>query len=172
MIYFTSDLHMGHANILKYCNRPFNDVHHMNKTLIDNYNSVVNQDSIVYILGDFAFKHKGEAQKYFDRLNGNKFLIKGNHDNKDTCGLGWGGVWDLKTIDVEGQSIVLCHFPMRTWDKSHHGSYHLFGHVHGRLPPYGLSFDVGVDAWNYFPVSFEQVKKKMATLTVTTPLHT
>jgi calcineurin-like phosphoesterase family protein len=72
----------------------------------------------------------------------------------------------LKDIRIGNQKITLCHYPMRSWNCSFHGAWHLFGHVHGRMENVntGLSFDVGVDVpdWNYKPVSFEQVKEKMA----------
>ena len=61
-------------------------------------------------------------------------------------------------------SITLCHYAMRSWERSHYATWHLYGHHHGKLPPYGLSFDVGVDCWNFYPVSLDQVKEKMATL--------
>jgi calcineurin-like phosphoesterase family protein len=164
MIYFSADFHFYHNNILKYCNRPFKDVIEMNETIVANYNNKVTEQDTVWFLGDFSFTDKHRAKTLFNRLNGNKFLIKGNHDNKDICNLGWRGVWDLKSIEVEGNTIVLCHYPMRSWDKSFHGAYHAFGHCHNRLPPYGLSCDVGVDAWNYFPVSFPEFKAKMDSL--------
>ena len=162
MIYFTSDSHFSHANILKYCNRPFTDVHHMNTVLTNNWNSIIDQNDTVYFLGDFAMSNYPE--KYFDRLNGKKHLVVGNHDKKNTVNLPWESKSDLLKINVDGQIIVLCHYSMRVWDRSHHGSWHLFGHSHGKLPPYGLSFDVGVDANNYSPISFNEVKTKIKNL--------
>lgn len=105
-----------------------------------------------------------DAKKYLQRLNGNKFLIKGNHDRNTSLKDGWGGIFDFKEIKVEGQHITLCHFSLRTWNHSHHGSWSLFGHSHGTLPddPNSLSIDVGVDCHNYFPISFEEVKRIMS----------
>ena len=76
-IYLTADLHFGHENIIKYCNRPFNDVHEMNNTLINNWNSIVNEDDLIFCLGDFSFR---EADRYAKYLNGEIILIRGNHD--------------------------------------------------------------------------------------------
>ena len=71
---------------------------------------------------------------------------------------------DLKTISVNKQKIVLCHYAMRVWDGSHYNSWMLYAHSHGKLESQGKSFDVGVDCWNYVPVSFDQVVEKMKTL--------
>jgi len=76
MIYFTSDTHFDHENIIKYCNRPFKDVNHMNESMIENWNNTVNDTDTVMHLGDFSFK----SDKFINRLNGNITLIKGNHD--------------------------------------------------------------------------------------------
>lgn len=158
-IYITSDSHFNHTNIIKYCNRPFMNVGDMNESLINNWNERIRPNDIVYHLGDFGF---GEAcKKIFKRLNGNKCLIVGNHDRTDTFDYGWGWVKDVHQLKVDGQSIWLSHYPHRSWPKSFHGSWHLFGHVHGRMEPLGFSFDVGVDAWNYYPVSYEQIKNKI-----------
>jgi calcineurin-like phosphoesterase family protein len=158
-IYITSDSHFNHTNIIKYCNRPFMDVNDMNESLVYSWNERVRPNDIIYHLGDFGF---GEAcKKIFNRLNGQKCLIIGNHDRKDTFDYGWGWVKDVYSLKVDGQNIWLSHYPHRSWPKSFHGSWHLFGHVHGRMEPCGLSFDVGVDAWNFWPVSYEQIKNKI-----------
>jgi len=173
MIHFTSDTHYFHKNIIKYCNRPFTDIREMNETLIANHNSVVQPDDIVYHTGDFAFCQPKDAIKILDQLNGKIHLIKGNHDRLDNkVAERFESISAYKEIrvpdtDAKGgeQMIVLLHYAMRIWNKSHHGSWHLYGHSHGSLPDLNdsLSFDCGVDSWNYFPVSYEQVKEKMKT---------
>lgn len=157
--FFTSDTHYGHNNIIKYCNRPFKNVTEMDEALIANYNAKVGPNDEVWHLGDFSFDRN--PAKYFNRLNGRKFLVKGNHDGKETLSLPWDGVYDYKEIKVQKQNIILIHYGMRVWNKSHRGSWHLFGHSHGSLPPHGLSFDAGVDPNGYSPLSFEEVKAKM-----------
>lgn len=161
--YFTADLHLSHANIIKYCNRPFLDKDEMNEALIANWNRKVSDKDEIYVIGDFAFDTNPE--KFLDRLNGKKFLIAGNHDSKATRNCrGWEKVWNFgNEINVHNQSIVLCHYAMRVWNKSHRGSWHLYGHSHGSLPddPNLLSFDVGVDSHNYAPISFCEVKDIM-----------
>lgn len=138
----------------------------MNKVLIDNWNSVVEHGDLVYVLGDFCFRSKDSADYYLSNLNGSKILISGNHDSKSTLrAVGWKEVYKtiLETI-INDKYMVLCHYAMRTWNRSYHNSWHLFGHSHGKLGPMGKSFDIGVDSWNYFPVSFEKIVEKMATL--------
>lgn len=159
-IYFTGDTHFGHANIIKYCNRPYSSVQEMNEMLIKNWNDTVSPTDTIYHVGDFAFD--SNPQKYLVRLNGHKVLIKGNHDKKPTPG--WMQVVDYKEIKVERQTIILFHYAMRVWNKSNHGSWSLFGHSHGGLPndPKLLSFDVGVDCHGYHPISFEKVRSLMA----------
>jgi calcineurin-like phosphoesterase family protein len=82
MIYFTSDTHFGHYNILKYCNRPWKEIYHHDNQLIKNWNSVVNPDDRVYHLGDFGFKSKSVNKEIAEQLNGIKFILHGNHDKK------------------------------------------------------------------------------------------
>lgn len=165
--WFTSDTHFHHANIIKYCNRPFADTVEMNNALIENWNSVVGDNDLVYHLGDFAF---GREDFMFDmlikRLKGKIVFLKGNHDrlawrNRDKF---FAHSDSYREIEVNGKDITLCHYAMRVWNKSHHGAWHLYGHSHGTLPddPNALSFDCGVDCHNYTPISFEQVEAIMA----------
>lgn len=134
-IWFTSDLHFGHRNILKFCaeSRPFADTDEMDTKIIDRINESVMPNHDFYILGDFSF-HRDQAknQELFDRINGRKHLIIGNHDDKEIFGLGWESVSHLKEIRHNDQKIVLCHYPMEHWNKSHRGSLHLYGHVHSQ----------------------------------------
>ena len=140
----------------------------MNETIIENHNKVVKPGDLVYNLGDFTLKIPlPAALTFFKRLKGNQYLIKGNHE---TVGekLPWIWVKDLEQLHpkIEGiEPITLCHYAMRTWKNSHHGSWMLYGHSHGMLPeiPESLSFDVGVDCWDFYPVSIEEIKAKMAT---------
>ena len=140
------------------------------EALIRNWNNKVPQDGIVYHLGDFCFD-EDEAKKIIERLNGQIFLIKGNHDRKINSYkhmFGWvRDYYELKVDDPDArggkQLIVLCHYAMRVWNKSHHGAFHCYGHSHGSLPddPHSKSFDVGVDCHNYTPLSYREVKTIM-----------
>lgn len=172
--FFTSDLHFGHEKIIGFAKRPFTSVEEMDQTLIKNWNQTVTDKDDIYIIGDFSF-HKGSTTKLIlNELNGNKFAVRGNHDIKRfNSDIKKRFIWvkDLHTIkipdlDVLGgnQIIALCHYPLLTWDRVHYGSWMLHGHCHGnmRYPFKGRILDVGVDAWDYKPVSYEQIKAKMA----------
>lgn len=170
-ILFTSDTHFGHANIIRYCNRPFKSVLEMDECMISNWNQKVSKDDTVYHLGDFAFgRYWEDIDKYRKRLNGKIHLIKGNHDKSKLffrhgfTNFNWNSFQEIK---VQGQDITLCHYALRVWNKSHHGAWHLYGHSHGSLmdDPNSLSFDVGVDCHNYTPLSFDEVAKIMSTKT-------
>lgn len=158
-IWFTADMHFGHKNIIKYCNRPFDTVEQMDAVLIDNWNRRVAPDDHVYVVGDFTF-NRNRVPAYLERLLGKKTLIVGNHDKDPDVSLGWHDVKSYHEMYHHNKFIVLCHYAMRVWNKSHHGSYMLYGHSHGGLPGNGNSLDVGVDCWDYSPVSFSEIMKK------------
>jgi len=168
MIWFTSDTHFGHTNIIKYCNRPYKSVHQMNEDLILKWNNVVKSGDQVYHLGDFCMGKKNKPKIWVPRLNGHIHLIRGNHD-LHVGNQGVASVQHYKELKIEGQKIVLLHYPMRTWNGSYRGSWHLFGHTHGSMTVrHGrktldgcLAMDVGVDCHNYCPINFEQIKKMM-----------
>ncbi len=158
-IWFTSDTHFGHTNIIKYCGRPFSSTEEHDNTLIDNINILVSPKDTLYHLGDFAFH---SIKQYRERINcKNIILVRGNHDRQvPNC---FSNVYDIRKLKLYGYKIIICHFAMRVWDNSHHGSYHLYGHSHNTLTEgiYSLSFDCGVDGNDYKPWSFEEVIDKM-----------
>ena len=172
MIYFTSDTHYGHANIIKYSKRPFAHVDEMNEALIKNWNSVVQPGDTVYHLGDFAFARPDKIESILGRLKGQKILLWGNHDKslwheKEMLKRYFNKVGDYFELNVpdtdvdRGQrKVVMCHYPMITWNKAHYGAFMLHGHCHGslRYPFVGKILDVGVDVHNYPPISYDQVK--------------
>jgi len=154
MIFFTSDEHFGHANIIKYCNRPFKSVEEMDEELIRRHNLVVSNQDVVIHVGDFTTRY--EPSIYVCKLNGHPVFLKGSHDK-------W--LHDTPTIwegTIDGQYIVACHYAMRVWPRSHYNSWQLYGHSHGKLEPIGKQWDVGVDNNNFTPVSFEQLKVIMS----------
>ncbi len=176
MIYFTADTHFYHENIIRYCNRPFKNAEEMNETIIANWNAIVRPVDSIYVLGDFvignAEKQKERLGNIVKRLKGNIFLVKGSHDKLDSYeptlldkDAQRFHIFEdrIVTISVEGQEIVLCHYAMRVWPKSHFGTWHLFGHSHCRLEGWGKSFDVGVDCWGFRPLSFSDIRKIMET---------
>jgi len=173
-IFFTADPHWHHGNILKYCNRPFKDVQEMNEALITNWNAKVQPGDTVYMLGDVAFSDEATIAKILDRLNGQKFLIYGNHDkpikNSQLLKSKFVKCCDYYELTVKDdkaergqQSIIMSHFAFLIWNKAHQGSWHVHGHSHGNLkyPFEAKILDIGVDAHNYAPISYEELKKIM-----------
>lgn len=165
--YFTSDYHLSHQNVIKYDNRPFKYAFgEMDEYIIDKQNKTVQKGDNFYFLGDFCFDLK-YTEMYLARLTGNLFFIKGNHDRRDTIKLYEKyGVYlgEQKGIKVNDQHIILNHYSMNVWNRSHHGSWHLFGHSHGSLPDnkYSLSIDVGCMLYDYTPLEFEEIKEIMS----------
>ena len=171
MIYFTSDLHFGHQNIIQLTQRPFNDIQEMNKKLIDNYNSVVEKDDIVYFLGDIAHELTlDEIYNLLSQLKGRKILIRGNHDLSYEYELTnrkqkiFDEINDFKMIQENNLIFVLSHYPMLSWFDSRKGTIMLHGHIHAKNN-YNLAnqklglrrFDVGVDANNYYPTPLNRI---------------
>lgn len=166
-IYFTSDNHYFHKNILHLGKgRPFETMEEMHQEMIDRWNSVVNGGDFVYHIGDFAYKgHPKEVESILGQLNGRKYFISGNHDKGNIKkSRHWQKVWEYFELTVGKQRIVLCHYPFEEWNGSWRGSWHLHGHCHGNLPINDTlkRIDVGVDCHNFTPISFEQVEEIMS----------
>lgn len=158
-IWFTSDTHFGHGNIIKFCNRPFSSVEEMDEVLIERWNARVKPNDTVWHLGDFSFyKSYEKLNEVFNRLNGNKYLVCGNHDYDNAKRLFWEKVTPLEELMFGKQTLVLFHYPMVAWHRSWHGSIHLHGHTHSALKGNNQRLDVGVDCWNYQPINFEEIK--------------
>ncbi|MHB1485325.1 MAG: metallophosphoesterase [Saccharofermentanales bacterium] len=169
MIYFTSDLHLGHANIIKLCNRPFSDLDEMNETLISNWNSRVTNGDKVYIVGDLIFRSSIRPETYLDRLKGKKHLILGNHDkswiNKIDTSKYFISVGNMQSIGDGKRKIILCHYPMMSWESMSKPSYLIFGHMHNNtkanywelLKSMPCALNAGVEINNYVPVSFDEL---------------
>lgn len=165
--HFSSDLHLGHKNILKYDNRPFSTIGEHDEVLVDNWNEVVDGEDDIYFLGDFCFGRPEYAEKILQLLKGNKFFIWGNHDKhmvplykKYGTYLGMSAI-----VKIDGQEITLNHFAQRVWNRSHHGAWHFYGHSHDNLEheEWGKSMDVGVQSayrlfGKYRPMAFEEIK--------------
>ncbi len=170
--FFTADTHFGHERIIDLCNRPFKTVEDQTRGLIERWNNVVSANDHVFVIGDFAFKADRDTQlQIFTSLNGTKSLISGNHDHSGVKELPWTSynackpelaVTSQLRFRYEKQTYFMNHYAMRTWPEDHHDAIHLFGHSHGTLPDLGRSTDVGVDCWNYTPVSTAQIKQYFA----------
>lgn len=158
--WFTADTHFNHRGILKSSDgwgwRDFPSVDAMNDHLVLCWNSRVKRNDFVYLLGDFGWN---DCENLASQLNGQKFLIEGSHDAEGKrLRRYFVQVTPMKTVKVEGQVMVLTHCAMRVWERSHYGSWNLYGHSHGRLPQLANAMDVGVDTHNYYPYSFQEVK--------------
>ena len=166
MIWFSSDQHWSHKNIIKYCHRPFNSTHLMNKVMTERWNSVVKPEDTVYHLGDIAFGGKKKLVSLRERLNGTIYLVRGNHDGSITKMTDAGFIVIPPGYrKIGGVKFRLTHryknksFPRYLWT--------IFGHQHAIYPPDELegvdyrqkSINVCVDYWNYYPISIDQIKE-------------
>lgn len=129
MIFYTSDLHFGHANVIKYDNRPFKTVDEMNNKMIQWWNARVKNTDEVYILGDFSLHNTALAKEIVKQLHGKKYLIKGNHDEKNMKPL-FDGFWDYKKIRDNGRTVILSHYFIPSFESAHRGNIMLHGHSH------------------------------------------
>lgn len=178
-IYFTSDTHFGHDNIIKFCHRPFKDVEEMNSELIRRWNEKVGPDDTIFHLGDFAFGGSDIWNNILKQLNGHKILIIGNHDIKNLRE-GYMQYFDYVgpqlLLNIEERSVYLNHYPFLcyggSWRSPKNAVYQLFGHVHSGPTSSGLDterlvslfkyqYDVGVDNNNFTPISWSEVKNKI-----------
>ena len=158
-IFFTSDTHFGHGGALGLYRRPFASVAAMNEALVERWNETVGPDEVVWHLGDFAIRQRPVAvAELLARLNGRKHLVPGNNDPPATTELdGWESVLPYAETAVGDVSLVLCHYPFRSWRGMGKGWVNLHGHSHGRLKPQPRQFDVGVDVWGFRPVTLDEI---------------
>jgi calcineurin-like phosphoesterase family protein len=148
--FFTSDTHFGDHRVLNLYPRPFSTVEEMDTGLIASWNAVCGEDDEIWHLGDFARTGR-IAAAVLPQLRGRKHLVLGNND-PPAAREGWVSVSPYAEIERDGVRLVLCHYPFRSWNGQHRGSWNLHGHSHGRLKPLPRQYDVGVDANDYRPV--------------------
>lgn len=172
MIFFTSDQHFYHKNIIRYTGRPFSSVAEMNETLIQNHNSVVEQNDDVYFFGDFAFCSLEWQRGILSKLNGKKYLFLGNHDRSESAmrSLGFADVFHSKDMSFGGKVFRMSHYP---FIPSNPGPYDtkyldrrpsregcdwlLCGHVHEKWKILENQINVGVDVWDFKPISIDTI---------------
>lgn len=191
-IWFTSDCHFGHRNILNFCERPFENTKEMEKAIIENWNRVVKPDEKVFCLGDFSWFHsRHEIKKIVNRLNGEIYMILGNHDKKEAfelCDTEKLHIYsditylylrpEINNIDDRFETncytIVLSHFPQLCYSQSEkNNTYNFFGHIHSRKDQPMIEFgkpikllkrrqyDIGMDRHSYTPIDFFDILKKI-----------
>lgn len=164
-VWFTSDFHFGHFNIIRYCNRPFGNTQEMDDAIAERTNACVKPTDVLYFLGDFCLGRAEEVISYRKRLACRTIhFVEGNHDKttrrQQQLFTSWGL---LSEIHVAKQRIVLCHYAMRVWPHHAQGAWHLYGHSHGNLPdePFSLSLDIGVDTHDFRPWHFDELQAVM-----------
>ena len=163
MIYFTSDTHFYHTNIIVYCNRPFENVFEMNNAIIERWNAIVNSDDTVYHLGDFAFGKYYRISSTLEQLNGSVHLIRGNHDRSVSAmkRAGFADVYNSLSLELDGTKLFMSHKPLT--DAPHlkeqidKANIHLCGHVHTRWLRHGKTINVGVDKWDFQPRALDEL---------------
>ncbi len=177
-IWFSADSHFGHRNIIKYCNRPYDSTDEMDRDLIENWNQVVGAQDEVYYLGDFALDFK-RVRQVAPLLKGKIHLVAGNHDLCHSSNQGSGSYYrhylaagfvdicESTSLEIAGETVLLCHLPyfdpldpdtrLPEYKPDDQGNWLLHGHVHERWKTSGRQINVGVDVWDFFPVSLEAV---------------
>jgi len=170
-IWITSDSHFGHKNVIRYSNRPWDNVEDMNEGLIERWNSCVRKDDTVYHIGDFCLTVRVNLiDEWLGRLNGTIRLIRGNHDEwvkryerlKNKGKIKWIEDYKERRFVVRGEKrhLVMCHFPLLAWHQSHYGSFMLHGHCHSSLDHLNTNvrrLDVGVDGHNWYPWHLDEI---------------
>jgi calcineurin-like phosphoesterase family protein len=158
MIYFTSDTHFFHENIIRFCARPFANAEHMNDELIERWNNVVGKNDEVFHLGDVTFGPTDLTAGVLGQLNGKKYLVPGNHDRPRVLAPMFDKLLpQYFELNHNRKKFVLCHFPIEQW----RGNYHLHGHSHGTCRKAGRRRDVGVDCYGFSPVSIDALVEEM-----------
>ncbi len=175
-VWFTADLHLGHLNIIDYCQRPFDDVEEMNRVMIEHWNSLVDHADTVYVVGDFALGKIADTLPIASRLRGHKLLVAGNHDRcwsgNGRRAEGWTErylsagfeqvIQGQASVDINHHTVEICHFPYRgdslardrftDWRPADEGNWLIHGHVHEKWAQQGRMINVGVDANDFRPV--------------------
>ncbi len=167
MIYFISDTHFSHTNIIKYCNRPFRNVEEMNETIINNWNSIVGKNDTVYHLGDFAL-YNNELKDLVSKLNGKIYLIRGNHDRKTVTFYNKAGLEVIPTqTKLDEYKLILSHRPLMD-SQIPKGYINIHGHIHNKLIQDELDeniysrdkhINVSVDVIDFKPININKLNK-------------
>ncbi len=174
MHWYTADLHLNHEAVIRFCNRPFSSASEMDGRICDAICSTVRPDDDLWIIGDFAFANatsRPSIQERFASLPGRKHLVAGNHDLKWIRDLPWDSVHDIVSVKDEDSTFVLCHYPMITWPRARYGTIQLFGHVHNNWRGSRNSVNVGVDVWDFAPVSRSDILLRARQLPVNKHWH-
>ena len=168
VILYTSDLHFGHTNVIRFDGRPFADRDEMDRVLIESWNARVQPDDTVYIVGDLCFRNSRQPEWYLQQLKGHKILILGNHDwpilDNPKAKEYLDGIEKMLMIQDGGEKIVLCHYPIAEWRGFFRGTWHVYGHIHNRknesyqyMRTKERALNAGCMINYYMPVSFKEL---------------
>lgn len=181
-IFFTSDLHFGHDNIIQYCNRPFSNSLEMTEHIIANWNSVVSAEDLVYVVGDvFLHRSHSDCLEIMNRLNGTKILIRGNHDRNSIIhyqNIGFSAVLEFAILKIAKKHVHISHYPFRPslftrlfgkfWNRKSkdaksryqidNGQWLIHGHTHSKVRQNGRAINVGLEANKYKPISMSEIE--------------
>jgi calcineurin-like phosphoesterase family protein len=164
-VYFTSDHHFLHNNVIEYCNRPFSSVEEMNQYMIQKWNEKISETDLVYYLGDFAIEKRDQEKafinikKILEQLNGQKILIAGNHDEAylKIYQKYFVEILNYYELEINKQKLILFHYPIEEWNGKYKNALHLHGHQHGKNSLMKNRLDVGADKHNFIPLSYAEV---------------
>jgi len=176
--WYCADPHFGHDAIVQFCNRPFKNADEADEVILRNLHERVGPGDQLWLLGDFALGHKKLDKKWlreiFDRLPGaEQHLIVGNHDDEIIQSLPWTSVSHIAEIrdGSKRHYNTLFHYPLLTWNNSRRGAYCLFGHVHDNFLGTRNCVNVGLDVWDFYPASFDEIERRSKTLPVNKHWH-
>ena len=169
---FISDTHFGHENAVRFDPRPFRDAEEMFSVMKMRWNEKVRDADDVWILGDVSLDKSHDAGYYISQLKGRKHLIYGNHDRAIIRSPKIQSMFEecchLRYLESEGRVLFLSHYPIADWYKSHHGSYHIYGHIHAdrgevfKFMSDGVrgehAFNAGCMINGYVPVTFDELR--------------
>ena len=168
MNYYIADLHLGHAGVIQFDNRPFPSTEEMDKALIGNWNSRVTDKDEVYIAGDFIYRSEKPPEWYLNQLKGKKYLIIGNHEKSilnspEACGY-FEAIDKMMHVTDGRHQICICHFPIIEWNGYFKGHYHIYGHIHNSrnrayevMKPETRALNAGCMINQYMPVTFQEL---------------
>lgn len=173
MILYWGDPHFGHANAIRFDQRPFLDVNQMDSQMIDIYNAEVDDKDDVYFVGDVTFRSVHNPEWYLKQLKGKKHLVVGNHDDKllkDSQALSYfETVQDMAYIKDGDTWVHICHYPMAEWRGAYHGSVHVYSHIHGSnntasrfMHSLENTYNAGCMLYGYKPVTLDKMKHERA----------
>ena len=165
---YTSDLHFGHENVIRFDGRPFASADDMDRQIIELWNNRVQPNDTVYIVGDFCHRSSHPAEWYLKQLRGHKVLIIGNHDkpilDSPEAVKYFESIDKMMHISDQGRQICLCHFPIAEWNGYYRSAWHIYGHIHNRknetydfMKTKEKALNAGCMLNNYTPVSFDEL---------------